>query len=59
MSRESSVQKSSTILTCKHEAVEPLGLNAGVEFLRCPACGAVIVTDGNVRLAIPPVRAAG
>lgn len=46
-------------MTCKHEAVEPLGLNAGVEFLRCPACGAVIVTDGNVRLAIPPVRAVG
>ncbi len=59
MSRESSVPKSSAILTCKHEAVEPLGLNAGVEFLRCPSCGAVIVTDGNVRLAIPPVRAAG
>jgi hypothetical protein len=59
MDRDNNIIKLSRVTNCQHENVEPMGFNNGTEFLRCLACRSVIVAQGGLRLAIPPVRTAG
>ena len=44
---------------CGHTTLEPIGANRGMVFLLCSTCRSVIVTEGGVALAIPPVRPPG
>lgn len=44
---------------CPHQTAESLGFNGGTEFLRCLACGAVLVLQNDIRVAIPPLQKAG
>jgi hypothetical protein len=39
---------------CKHSAIEHLGFNNNVAFLRCRDCAHVLVLQGGKRWAIPP-----
>jgi len=59
MNRDNRITESNTSTRCEHVTTEPLGFNKGMVFLRCSTCGFVIVTQGTVSLAIPPVRTAG
>ena len=59
MNRDNSVTEGNTDTRCQHATAESLGFNNGMEFLRCLTCRSIIVTQGALRFAIPPVRAAG
>lgn len=51
------MKKENNSIKCKHENAEILGSNNTMQFLRCVLCRSVIVTQGSVSLAIPPVQA--
>jgi hypothetical protein len=52
------MDRDNTTSKCRHETTEPLGFDHGTQFLRCLKCRSVIVTEGGISLAIPPVRTA-
>lgn len=45
-----------TSTDCQHETAETLGSNNDTYFLRCLTCRSVVVSQGDRRLAIPPVK---
>jgi hypothetical protein len=59
MNRDKGITEGGTDTKCQHAAVEPLGSNNGMDFLRCVTCRSVIVTQGALSLAIPPAQTAG
>jgi hypothetical protein len=59
MNRDKGITEGDADTKCQHTAVESLGSNNSVEFLRCLTCRSVIVTQGALSLAIPPAQTAG
>ncbi len=45
--------------TCRHQDVEELGHNAGAIFIRCIACGSVVIVQSGHRWIIRPTDVQG